>query len=190
MIAHFLRHEYARPERYGDALRASLEAEQVDEALLIHPDLSCERDNAARRRVFARFRGYGTGQPSFLTDFPDSGVDWQWIALTPVEVLDTRYIRYVEWAELSAGTRSPRVAAARSHAGEVDGARFAPLVAILREGGTLPAPILVTTDTVTTPVILEGHTRITAYALAPDCIPDEVTALLGISPEIAHWDEF
>jgi hypothetical protein len=39
-------------------------------------------------------------------------------------------------------------------------------------------------------VILEGHARITAWSLAPETIPSEVRVLMGMSPEIARWDEY
>jgi len=36
-------------------------------------------------------------------------------------------------------------------------------------------------------VLLEGHTRLTAMALAPDCLPNEVPGLLGTSAAISDW---
>ena len=60
----------------------------------------------------------------------------------------------------------------------------------LRSGLAVPPVILVSADGGRTRVVLEGHTRITAYALAPEAIPDEVEVILGDSPEIARWDEY
>jgi len=197
MIACFLRQEYAHPERYGITLGNALRAESVSPDRLTNPDIADPVANDERRRVLARYRGYGTGQPSYLTDFPDRGVAWQWVALTPEEVLASRYIRYDYWTDLSAGTRSPRVAAARLRAGcetsdpaDRAGSAFFALAERLRAGLVVPPLILVSADGGTTRVILEGHARVTAYALAPETIPDELEIVLGISPGIAKWDEY
>lgn len=117
MIAEFLRQEYASTERYGATIAACLEAEGVDPDTIRQPDITDDAQNALRRRVFARYRGYGTGQPSYLTGFPDQGVRWEWAALAPAELLGVRYIRYDYWTALSAGTRSPVIAAQRIRRG-------------------------------------------------------------------------
>jgi predicted nuclease of predicted toxin-antitoxin system len=36
-------------------------------------------------------------------------------------------------------------------------------------------------------MVLEGHARLTAYALAPDALPAELPALVGVSPDVARW---
>jgi hypothetical protein len=194
MIATFMAQEIASHERYGELIRASLEAEKVDGSLFTQPDLESAEDNAARRRVFARYRGYGTGEPSYLTDFPSEGVDWKWCELDPAELLDCRYIRYDYWTELSSGTRSPRVAAERIWAGHsafgVSNDAFESLAVKLCEGFRVPPLILVSADQGETLVVMEGHARLTAYALAPESIPNPIEVLIGISPDIANWDEY
>jgi hypothetical protein len=39
-------------------------------------------------------------------------------------------------------------------------------------------------------VLLEGHVRLTAYALYPEYLPDELEVYLGISPEMSRWALF
>jgi hypothetical protein len=194
MIAEFLRQEIASTERYGAAITACLEAEGVQAGIIRQPDITDEYQNLCRRRVFARYRGYGTGQVSYLTGFPDSGVDWQWAALSLPELLQVRYIRYAYWTALSAGTRSPLVAAGRIRQGiEVYGVSnqgFHDLAGAIAGGATLPPLILVTVPDPVFHVALEGNTRLTAYALVPEAIPDEVCVLIGTSPAIARWDEY
>lgn len=194
MIAEFLRQEYAARERYGARIDACLREEGVDAAILANPDLGDPEANAARRRVLARYRGYGTGEPSYLTGFPDSGVSWAWWRLSPAELLAARYIRYSYWTALSAGTRSPVEAARRIRAGVevygVSNAAFLALADRLREGLRVPPLILVTALDQDALVVLEGHARITAYALAPETIPDPIESLVGTSLAIARWDEY
>ncbi len=196
MIAEFLRQEYAHHERYGVRLDECLRLESVPGRRITHPDLDDPAANADRRRVFARYRGYGAGGYSYLTDFPATGVAWNWVALTPAELLQSKYIGYPgsTWMELSGGTRDPTVAARRIGAGykasDPSTRLFIDLAAKLRAGLTVPPVMLVSADDGETRVILEGHTRITAYALAPEAIPREVAVILGVSPDIANWDEY
>jgi hypothetical protein len=194
MIAEFMAQEIASHERYGEFTRAALEAEGVDESLFFEPDLASERDNAARRRVLGRYRGYGTGLPNYLTGFPSEGVAWNWYGLRPAELLDCLYIRYSYWTEISAGTRSPRIAADRIRDGQtafgVPNDNFERLAARFRLGFRVPPLILVSADGGETLVVMEGHARITAYALAPEAIPDPIEVLIGMSPDIARWDEY
>jgi hypothetical protein len=113
-------------------------------------------------------------------------------------MLRVRYIRYRYWTALSAGTRSPTVAAARIRAGikvyDVSNAGFLGLADRLREELRVPPLILATALVTTTDadalVVLEGHARLTAFALAPEAIPDELEVLVGASPAISRWDEY
>jgi len=196
MIAEFLRQEYASHNRYGAVLDECLAQEGVSASQLTQPDLRDPGANAERRRVFARYRGYGTGGSSYLTGFPDTGVAWNWVALTPDELLESTYNGYPgsPWMDLSLNTRDPRVAAKLITSGyaipDCDPGVFFNLASKLRSGLTVPPPILVSADDGQTRVILEGHTRLTAYALAPETIPSDIHVILGISPAIANWDEY
>ena len=193
MIAEFLRQEYAHHDRYGAHIDECLREEGVDPRHVTAPDLADPAANEERRRVFTRYRGYGAGMPSYLTDFPATGVRWSWMALTADEVLDSRLIQYLADHELAAGTRSVREAAHRIRNGQLASAfaeRVRALADRLRDGLIVPPLVLVSADGGNTRVILEGHTRITAYALAPEALPVESHVILGSSPEIAKWDEY
>jgi len=194
MIAEFLRQEYAHHARYGPRIDECLRAEDVSTSIVISPNLGDPVENADRRRVFGCYRGYGAGGYSYLTDFPDSGVVWSWVALSPDELLDSVYIRFAYWTELSQGTRAPRVAADRIRSGDFAGSDlyqfYVELAARLRSGLSVPPVILVSADDGKTRIILEGHTRVTAFALAPEAIPEETHVILGASPDIAKWDEY
>jgi hypothetical protein len=109
---------------------------------------------------------------------------WSWAALDPDEVLAIRYIDYDYWVELSRGSRSPSDAAERIRAG-VDVFRV-PSAEFLVDVGADAPPLIVVGDDERL-VVLEGHTRLTRYALQPDALPPALTVLLGRSPRIAEW---
>ena len=87
--------------------------------------------------------------------------------------------------------RSPRIAAQRIRAGITamnrpnDG--FVALGARLCAGEALGTPILIAPDRASPAVVLEGHTRVTAMLLRPDCLPDPVPFLIGFAPEVRDW---
>lgn len=198
MIAEFLLQELASVNRYQRLIADCLDAGGVDPGIILSPDLLDDDQNALRRRVLGRYRGYGTDRPSFFTGFPTQGVDWWWVALSSRELLDCRYIRYSYWNELSFDTRSPRVAAnwiltTPAAPMESDPAYltvFTDLADQLRAGCRLPPLILVSAAGGLTRTVLEGHTRLTAYALAPDTLPEPIDVLLGLSTAIANWDMY
>jgi hypothetical protein len=50
--------------------------------------------------------------------------------------------------------------------------------------------IAATTPALSRLVLVEGHVRLTALALFPDRLPEELEILLGISDEMEGWSEF
>jgi hypothetical protein len=73
------------------------------------------RRHEARLRLLTEHRGYGT-RTEIFDGFPDD-VRWQWMAITPAELVEVRYIQYDYWDELSGGSRLAVDAAARIRAG-------------------------------------------------------------------------
>lgn len=181
MVAVFLRGELGS-ERFGPGIRTA-----IDERLLLEPDLEDEGENALRRAALTTLRGYDS-RVGLFHGFPDD-TRWERAALTPEEVLAIRYIEYDYWVELSGGSRLPLDAAARIRAGitifRVPNDGFLELADAL-ERMTMPELIVVggPGDEL---VVLEGHARLTAYALRPELLPPELEVLLGRSPRIGEW---
>lgn len=147
---------------------------------------SCREENELRVGALTTLRGYGSREGLFH-GFPHD-VQWEWVALTPDEVLAVRYIEYDYWAELSGGSRLPLDAAERIRAGitvfRVPNDGFVELADAL---GRRALPELIVVGSDGRLVVLEGHARLTAYALRPEALPPELDVLLGRSPRIAEW---
>jgi len=197
MIASFLQQEFTSA-RFGPALRALLAEAGQPEDVVTRPDVRDRRANAARRRLLAAHRGYGTAADTYLAGFPTAGVRWAWWALSPEEVLTARYIDWDYWLELSGGTRRPADAAACIRAGAapygVSNEGAWAVAAAVRVGAPLPPLILVTACHPPLPgadagglVVLEGHLRLTGYALAAEALPPTLAVLVGSSPAVARW---
>jgi hypothetical protein len=174
MVAAFLRAELGSP-RFGPEVLAALAHEGLDRSALEQPDTGDQAANAARRRVLAAYRGYPDRE--VFTDLPPDTA-WQWVTLTPKELLGVRYIDWDYWLEVTAGTRRPVDAIPRiGHspncqqlAAEITAGRLPPeLILVGRPGGR---------DL----VVLEGHVRLTALVMAIQHLPAELTVLLGTAP--------
>ena len=124
--------------------------------------------------------------------FPEH-VDWALVGLTSDEVLGVLYIDWDWWLRLSGGTRLPFDAAARIRAGEVPGSTaesHEPIAARLRSDDRPPELILASTPDLSRLVAVEGHVRLTAYALFPEYLPTELPAYLGTSEAMGNWALF
>ena len=183
MIACFLAGELSS-ERFGAAIRAQLAATGHTEQLLMHPDLSDDHGNRARRAILATTRGYGERRELFDADFPVQ-VHWAWLRLTAAELERVRYMDYSYWIELSRGSRLPLDAVKRIHNGEefwgVSHQRFLTAAQALAIGATFP-PLILVGERSDDLVCLEGRLRLTAYALAG--FPAALDCLVGTAPDM------
>jgi hypothetical protein len=185
MVACFLRGELSS-ERFGDGIRAALAAAGQPEALVTQPDILDDDANAARRAILATTRGFGEDRELFI-DFPRR-VRWVRALLTPAELARVRYIEYSYWRELSGGSRLPVDAARRIREGVeafgVSNRRFTTAARAFADGAVFPSLILAgpRRDRL---VCLEGHLRLTAYALAG--FPCDVECLVGTARTMGRW---
>jgi hypothetical protein len=166
----FVRAELDSP-RYGEQVAALMQRHDGDVSKVLADYRSWRRDEGL-------FHG-----------FPDD-VRWFRAALARDEILDIRYINWDWWLRITGGTRKPRDAAERVRSGRVPGvepdagderiaraaARNPELIAVRAPGSYL--------------VLLEGHVRLTAYALFPEHLPAELEIYLGESTRMAGWSEY
>jgi hypothetical protein len=183
MVATFLQAELASP-RFEPSILAKLERDGRDRSVIEEPDLSNPADNAYRAQVLGELRGYGRDQDVFQ-DVP-ADVRWYRAWATKDDLAQVRYIDYDYWTELSGGTRLAMDAAERIRQGieafRVGNGAYWYLAEALKAGATFPELILVGSNEGGPHVLLEGHTRLTAYFLAPECIPPLLPVIVGYAP--------
>jgi hypothetical protein len=180
VVAEFLRAEWESP-RFGEALRALA----PDEALVTAPRLDDERENAARAQLLDEHRGW-LRRVGLFSGLPRQ-IDWLAVTFAREELLDILYIDWDWWLELSGGSRRPRDAARLVRAREDPASIAAWNEPILESRARL---IAVTDPQRSRVVLIEGHVRLTAYALYPERVADEVEVLLGTADDIACWSVF
>lgn len=188
MIAEFLAGEY-RSKRFKDDIIASLHKLNAPESMLVSPDILSPQENFVRKRVLGEFRGYGENRELFER-FP-ADVDWQIWRLERGDLSHVLYIDYSYWNELSDGTRSPLTAAENIRSGmtvyDVPNDGFFAAAEHLKLGGSFPRTILLTADKERF-VIVEGHQRLTAFAMERD-IFSGAECFLGVcgAEDMKRW---
>jgi hypothetical protein len=185
MVACFLSGELSS-QRFGENLRSHLAAAGQAEQLLTHPDFSDPGANFARRAVLAAVRGYGEDRDLF-ENFP-AHVTWIRALLSADEAVGVRYLDYSYWVELSGGSRRSADAAARIKAGlrafDVPNEPFLDAAHALVSGERFP-PLILVGETQDNLVCLEGHLRLTAYALVG--FLTDIECLIGTAPSMGRW---
>lgn len=189
MVASFLVGELSS-ERFGLDLVRVLASHGHPRTLLTEANLADVNENEQRRRVLGDFRGFGQNRELFMS-FP-SDVRWQHILLRPSEVLELLYIDYSYWTALTDGTRRPTDAVRFIRGGglvfgHMSTSHFLAVADLFRNGVSWEPIICVRAGEGRPLVVLEGHARLTAMALAADALPQETPVLLGTSEAIADW---
>ena len=191
VVAHFLKHE-VRSDRFGRALCDLLQRNGWPKSLLEQPDLQSAEQCSIRAAILSEFRGYKRDEGVF-DNFPGD-VAWARFAISRTELMQVRYIDYSYWNELSGGSRLPSDAAIRIRKGVMvfgmSTHQFLEMAAALGNSAKYPELILVGADAHSALVVLEGHARLTAYALMPELIPSDLTAIVGLSEAMRAWRDF
>jgi hypothetical protein len=201
MVALFLATEYPS-SRTHQQIQQILQREGWPPHIIEQPNLSDGQENAQRRSILGAFRGYGQN-PDYYKSLPHDeeytdyfegfphDVQWERAMLSQQELGQAKYIEYDYWVELSKGSRLPGDAARTILAGDevfgVSHQGMLQMAAAFRAGAQFPTLILVGKNRESPLVVLEGHMRLTAMFLAPECLPAELEVIVGFSEQIANW---
>jgi hypothetical protein len=188
MVALFLQTELGSLRHRG-RIRELLDGEGLSERLITSADLTSPGESAVRRHLLNAYRGY-EARVGLFDGFPHD-VRWDWVNLQPGDVLQVKYINYDYWTELSGGSRRAADAPGLIRAGVapcgVSSEWAIGFGEALAAGASFPPLIVVTSGSSGDLVVLEGHARLTAYAMRPEVLPPELQVLLGSSPGMRAW---
>ena len=185
VVLAFLQAEIDSP-RFGFRYQNRGVTEAQIRALIEQPDLQSPRENQLRKRLLTGVRGY-EHRTALFEGFPQT-VSWKKVAVDASDAPKLLYANYPTWVDLSGGSRLILDGASRVHkaiytaenakqhieavAKEMSaGKRYPALIAVEKSGGYL--------------VIVEGHTRATAYVLTGLTVPIEF--YVGVSPQMHLW---
>jgi hypothetical protein len=155
------------------------------QALVDSPNLQSAEQNAIRKAILKAVRGYTAGQLLF-TGFPVD-VTWRRISMEHADLSKLKYANCPPWIELSKDTRfvvegarnvgadTPAEDAAVNIRAVADdlkrGRRYPELIGVDGQNGDI--------------ILMEGHTRATAYALTQ--LPERIECIVGSSPTMRTW---
>lgn len=163
-----------RPATEAEVVEAYVRAELVSPRFG-EPTRAALQEHGDPAAALAATRGWGRNEGMFGA-WPER-VSWWRVAMTPEEVSELLYIDWDWWLTVTGGTRRPADA-------RVDAPSHEP---IARAAGSNPELIAVREREGARIVVVEGHVRLTAYALFPHHLPPELELYLGESPEIVRW---
>ena len=181
MISAFLRAEiYAT--RYPQ-LHNFLRQLGINRSVVDKPNPADPAENTARRTLL-QYRGYCSREFLFAR-FPFD-VEWRRVLLEPRDFETMRYAKHPTWTILSGGTRlvidGARNFSQRPVTPDTD--HIIPIAEAIRSGEHFPELIAVTA-TDGSLILVEGHSRGTAYVL--EQYRGTVEALVGSSESMPSW---
>lgn len=178
MILEYLRAEVSS-KRFSDNIRKTMKKLALDEKIISSANLQSDDENRERRKLLGAVRGYGRNE-SMFERFP-AITDWKLCSFSQEDLDKIRYIDYSYWNELSGGTHRPVDAAETIRKGICiygqSNEGFSNAASYIRNGGIFSKMFFLTAD-FESYVIVEGHLRMTAYAMAPDYFND-VEVIVG-----------
>jgi hypothetical protein len=172
--------------RFGPSYAAVLSNFGLERGLIVdQPDLKSDKENRIRRELLTAVRGYGNR--TFLFQGFRQDVTWRKVAITNEEVGKLKYAKYDTWLQFSNGSRLVIDGAKGVDTIQVGENANENIVAVandLRSGKRYPALIAVESEGGFL-ILVEGHTRATAYFLAQVGEPMEI--LVDSSQQMKLW---
>lgn len=164
VILEFLKGEI-NSNRFSENLNNVLKELNVDKSIIISGDINNKEENLKRLKIMHRFRGYPN--EDMFNNFPNIN-KWELYELEKEDLSHCYFIDYDYWNELSSNSSLPEVAAHNILKGvevyDVSNEQYINAKKFLENGGKFPPVILITCNEEKY-LIIEGHLRITAYAL-------------------------
>lgn len=172
--------------RFGPIYQGILTRLRLNRTPLIdQANLANAKDNHIRTELLKAVRGYKANQYLFK-GFP-SNVQWRRVELELVELTRLKFANFSTWITLSGGSRSVVDGAKnveRIQTAENANDNIRAVAEKVRSGHRFPELIVVQADGQDL-ILVEGHTRATAYVLAQPSNPIEL--LVGSSSLLKQW---
>ena len=179
MIATFLQAEADPNSHWSDCVNAGLAVIRAERSLIESPNLDDPAENRSRKDLlFSYRRGQFVGFPEDTT--------WRTVDLQPEDFRAIFYMDHANWNEFSGQTRLVCEGARNLLKFASDG-RFQHIFAICQaiRAGTPLLPLIAAQRDGARLVLIEGHSRATAYAAVGFGGP--VRALVGSSSSMNEW---
>lgn len=187
VLAAWLKAEYTS-SRFGPRLRRRMKLRGIAKHVIANPKLGNAHQNRLRADAMEH-RGYKS-KTRLFTDFP-TGVRWYVTRITPQELLKhVIYINDQSWTVVAGRSRQPLKAVTKVKRSRSPSFMWMVKMAKRITSKFAPPPIIIATDGKKN-IVMEGHGRLTALAIAathdPDCLPASIPIMIGYSKQLHRW---
>ena len=178
--------------RFGKKLKSIIKKQDIDDNIIINPDIQNKKENQLRKKLMQSFDGSGVG--GYLSkNFPNN-IQWKLVKLNKQELQKIKYLNYSYWNELSNHKRyiTEGVKTIKKGIEIFNQSNYIFLKAFeaLKKGKIFPPPILVTKNENSDFVAIDGHLRLTSYLFDPKYTPEDIKAYIGYSENFQDWDMY
>jgi hypothetical protein len=157
--------------------------------MLAHqPDLNNPHQNATRREILRQTRGFGAGTLLFTGLAND--LTWRRFRATPAEIDSFLYANHPTWTTLAPSRRISEGAANVDSVPTLENVNehIRAVAQRIHDDPGLVLPQLIALRRADSDiVVMEGHTRATAYVIEAANMTGEIDAFLGAGASVATW---
>ncbi|MGN0638867.1 MAG: hypothetical protein ACI4J0_10890 [Huintestinicola sp.] len=165
VILSFLQGELGS-RRFGKDMEAAINKLGISKDIITNGSILSDEENLLRKDLLGEYRGYPDS--GIFTNFPHI-TEWIYAEFSENDLDNIRYIDYSYWNELSDGTSRPCAAARNILRGKevfgVSNQNFLDAAESLKTASFPPVILITCNDKY---LAIEGHLRLTAYAMVPD----------------------
>ncbi|HNR53323.1 MAG TPA: hypothetical protein PKI16_02510 [Candidatus Dojkabacteria bacterium] len=190
VVSIFLKGEL-KSKRFSKDIKDTIKELNTNISLIQNPNLNNAEENRLRLNIIDKTRGY-TSRTKLFEDFPKD-VKWYRTEVSKEFLLnEVMYIDYDYWVGLTNGSRLPKDAVEKIQKNEqvfnVSYDNLLEASEYFKKNKSFDEIIIVSDKKKF--VVLEGHLRLTVYALNKEILPKENTVIIGISERMSEWSNF
>lgn len=190
VVSIFLKGEL-KSKRFSKDIKDAIKELDTNISLIQNPDLNNAEENILRLNILDKTRGY-TSRTELFDGFPKD-TKWYRTEVSKEFLLnEVMYIDYDYWVELTNGSRLPKDAVDKIQKNEevfnVSYDNLLEASEYFKKNKSFDKIIIVSDKKKF--VVLEGHLRLTVYALNREILPKENTVIIGISQRMSEWSNF
>jgi len=160
-------------------------------SIIKNPNITNLEENKLRLDLLNETRGY-TSRRKLFEGFP-MDIQWYRTKVSKEFLLnDVMYINYDYWIELTNGSRFPKDAVEKVKRDEkvfnVSYDNLLQASEYYKKNKSFDEIILVSDRKKF--IVLEGHLRLTVYALNTNILPERISVIIGFSDKMGEWGNF
>lgn len=190
VISIFLKGEI-KSKRFSKDIYKAVDFLGTDISIINNPNIKDESENTLRKNILEKTRGYISR--TVLFEGLPKDIKWYRTVVSKEFLLNNiLYIDYDYWIELTNGSRLPKDAVKKILNNDkvfgVSYDNFLEASEYYKNNKSFDEIIVVSDSNKF--VVLEGHLRLTVYALNEDILPESIEIIVGFSDIMSNWCNF